>query len=452
VAWPLLLLASTWLQGETVALSDGSLGGELQALKSTEPQYTPPSEYNFEELEGEITLLDVFAAVLLNNPRLAQYGWSVRISEAETLQAGLLPNPEIGIDVEEFAGSGERSGFDGAESTVLISQLIELGQKRQNRTEVARLNEDITSLEYEATRVAILADVSKAFINVLAAQERHQLIQMNLELAEQALVAADKRVEAGAASPLEQAKSKAIVTSEKINVQRSQRELDGARIRLAALWGSSNPKFTKVRGAFLAHDNLPDIHTLYTQINQHPKIARWAAKLAERRAAIRLEQSEAIPDFTVGVGLKHLNQNDDLSAVIQVSVPIPVFNRNQGNILKARRELERARQGQRETEVQVYASLTNAYQQLTMLHEELGTIKTELLVTAQGVYNDTRRAYEEGKANYLEVIDAQRMLFDARLRYNESQAAYHQIAVDIEALIGQSLSNFQQPSSETTSN
>lgn len=442
VIFPLLALGDSDSTNHANKSRGVSLGDQLEVLQESQSLMPAENEQSFAEPTGEITLLDAFSAALLNNPKLAQYSWSVRMSEADALQAGFLPNPELEFEIEEFAGSGPTSGFDGAESSILISQLIELGQKRQNRTQVAQSQKEAAQYEYEAIRVSILAEVSKAFVSVLATQQHVEMMQMNMELANQAFSAAEKRVQAGAASPLEEAKAAAIVSSGKIDLERAQRNLESVRIELAAMWGSKSPAFEQVKGEFLIHEGLPNIQYLYDELNKHPEILRWAKEVTEHKERITLEQSKATSDIKLGAGLKHLNESDNFSAVVQFSIPLPLFNRNQGNVLKARHSLERARAGQRIVEVDIYTALTKSYQQLLMIHQELKTIEEELLVTSQRVYDDTRTAYEEGKASYLEVIDAQRMLFDARLRQNQTQASYHLIAIDVEALIGKSLTGF----------
>ena len=111
----------------------------------------------------------------MQHPRLAAFGWEVRAGEARTLQASLPPNPEVGIEVENFAGSGALRGFRGTEITIHLSQLIELAGKRQKRTRVAALERDLVAWDYEATRIDVLTQVTQAFVEVLSAQERLRL-------------------------------------------------------------------------------------------------------------------------------------------------------------------------------------------------------------------------------------------------------------------------------------
>ncbi len=165
---------------------------------------------------GVLTLPQAQALALLQHPRLAAFGWEVRAGEARTLQASLPPNPELGIEVENFAGSGELRGFRSAEITIHLSQLIELAGKRQKRTRVAALERDLVAWDYEATRIDVLTQVTQAFVEVLSAQERLRLHLELVRLAEQVLRTAAERVRAGKVSPVEETRAQVALSTSRI--------------------------------------------------------------------------------------------------------------------------------------------------------------------------------------------------------------------------------------------
>jgi cobalt-zinc-cadmium efflux system outer membrane protein len=401
----------------------------------------------FEEPVGDISLLDAYAAALLNHPKLTAYGWKVRVREAQALQANLLPNPEVEFEVEEFGGSGSYGGFDSAETTLFFSQMVELGRKRSKRNTVARLERDAATWEYESARVDILAEVSKAFIKLLAYQQRHEMVKQNLELAESSYEAIEKSVEAGAISPLDLTKARVAVVQEKLEFYRIQNDLGVAKTQLAATWGSNLPKFDRTVGILALIEELPSVETLSKRIDQNPDIARWAVEIARHQAQIRYEKSQAIPDVKVGVGIKFYNESDDTAAVFGLSMPLGLFDRNQGNIRAAQYEFERALQQKREIELQINTTLTSSYRKLQSAHQEAQVMNGELYPAAKQAYNDIQKAYMEGKLGYLDVLDAQRTLFETQRDYLEALVRFHSIAIDIESLIGMPLSELtdQQP-------
>jgi cobalt-zinc-cadmium efflux system outer membrane protein len=167
---------------------------------------------------------------------------------------------------------------------------------------------------------------------------------------------------------------------------------------------------------------------------------RWAALLEQHRQVVALEESKAIPDLTVGVGLKHFNGDDNLSGVVQFSVPLPLFDRNQGNIRKAREELGKAHENSRAIRINALVALTSTHRKLEFLRDEVENIERNLLSSSQSVQEKTWRAYQEGKASYLEVIDAQRMFAEARIRHTETLVEYNKAFFELEALAGRPLS------------
>ncbi len=429
-------MTSRWINGSII--NEPSPHQSINHASLSFEEESPLGE--FKEPTGEITLAEVFAASLLNHPKLARYKWQVRVREAQTLQASFLPNPEIEFEVEEFFGSGASSGFDSMETTLLYSQLIELGQKRQKRITAVQLNQDLATWDYEAARVSVLAGVARVFTEILSLQGHREMMQENLDLAEEIYAAIDKRVKAGAASPLDLTKAEVEVVKEKMKLQRIQRELKSAKIHLASKWGSRQPQFDRVKGNFLPLLILPSIEALSRRISENPQVARWTAEITQRKAQIEYEDSKAVSDVEIGFGVRHLNESNDVAAVFNISIPLTVFDRNQGNVRQAYYELEVTRHLKREAELRINTVLSKSYQNLRSVFAELQALDTELLPVVKRAYDHTHTAFVEGKVEYLQVLDAQRTFFEARSQYLEALVLYHAIAVEIEGLIGQPLS------------
>ena len=172
------------------------LGPEPRPLEETSQLTEPPAEPSLsarppdEEPQGTLSLEEVLRAALLQNPELSSTAFEVRAAEARTLQAGLLPNPELELEFENFGGTGEVRGVDASESTFQLSQLIELGGKRARRLRAAGLERDLAGWDYEAKRLEVLTEATKGFVDVLAAQERLALTEDIVRLSEQVLNAA----------------------------------------------------------------------------------------------------------------------------------------------------------------------------------------------------------------------------------------------------------------------
>ncbi|HEY5141646.1 MAG TPA: TolC family protein, partial [Methylococcales bacterium] len=159
------------------------------------------------EPNGIVSLGDVLALTLVRNPELSAYSYETRAREAQALQSGIVPNPELGVRTEEFGGTGETKGFDNAETTVEVSQLIELADKRAKRAHAARLDKELADWDYKTKRLDVFTEAAKAFIEVLAAQERVALAEQLNTLAAEVKYTVGQRVSAGKESPLEETKA-----------------------------------------------------------------------------------------------------------------------------------------------------------------------------------------------------------------------------------------------------
>ena len=420
---------------------------EPRVLGKTLPTYTPPlqpstvapSTRDIPEPVGALTLLQAQTLAVQHNPKLAAFGWEVRAGEARTLQAGLFANPEIEIEVENFAGSGELQGFQGAEITIHLRQLIELAGKRGKRARVAALERDLTAWDYEAARLDVLTQVTQAFVEVLSAQERLALNAELVRLAEQVFSTVAERVKAGKVSPVEETKASVELSTSRMALVRAQRDLEAARKRLVAAWGGSTPAFASAQGTLEAIAAIPPAEQLTERLMQNPEIARWAIEMAQRRATVELAKARRIPDPTIGGGFRHARETGDNALVMSVSMPLPVFDHNQGGFLEARYQLAKSEEERRAAEIQGRASLAEAYAALSSAFGEATTLKNEVLPGAQRAFDAASEGYRQGKFGFLDVLDAQRTLFEARGRYLEALVAYHQAVAEVERLIGEPL-------------
>ena len=417
-----------------------SLGSALPLPLSTETSVDDPIGRNMpDEPAGELTFRTALAQALLRSPELAVFSWEIRAANARILQAGLIPNPELGLEVENFGGSATRNGFRGAESTVALSQLIELGGKREKRTRVARLERDLAGWDYETKRLDVYVATAKAFMRTLAAQRRTELSQAQLALASQVLATVDERVKAGRASPLENARASVALEASRVAAQRAARELQAARNKLAAQWGSTAVRFTRVTGDLDELSVLPPLDDLIERVSENPDLARAENEFALRRSNLALAKANDIPDITISAGVRRYEETDDGAFIAGISIPIPVFGVNPGGVLEADRRLSQQMYRQRATVVDVVSSLQETYAKAAALRSEIHALKNTILPGAQNAFEAAQLGYRQGKFDFLEVLDSQRTYFGERERYLDTTSEYHRTTLDIERLTGQAL-------------
>ena len=389
------------------------------------------------EPSGTVTLAEALALALARNPELAVFPYELRAADARVLQAGLLPNPELGVEVEEFGGAGARRDFEAAETTVQLGQPIELGGKRDKRTRVAALDKELVQWDYKSARLDVLREVARAFAAVLAAQERLALSARLLELSQQAQTAVTQRVQAGKDSPVDGLKADVALAASRIERQKAQQALTTARHTLAAAWGSRAPAFEKVSGDFYAVAEPRPVAEVTAALDENPDVARWQTEEDKRRAALHLEKARAVPDITVGGGVRRFEEGDDTALVFGLGVPLPLFNRNQGGIREAVANLAKTRPQAKAVQIRTRAALTEATSALAAAHAEVTTLRTDILPKAQQAFEAAQQGYQQGKFDYLYVLDAQRTFFGTQAQYIDSVEAYHKAQADVQRLIGE---------------
>ncbi len=382
------------------------------------------------------------AATLLHNPELASFAWEIRAAEARALQASLPANPEIGLGMENFGGSGQLSGFDGMEATFSISQIFVPGEKIRTRARLASLDRELSVFDYETTRVNILTDVTTQFVQTLRAQRRITLAERAHELARQVFDVVTKRVHAGDLSPIEQGRSKITVSTTDLALKQAHRTLKVARIQLAAFWSSTSPTFDVAQGNLdQVAATLPSAEAIAQVISQNPDIARWAVEMSKHKTALELAQLATVPDITVEGGLRHFNDIDAPAFVVGFALPLPLFDRNQGGRLEATYNASKAYHDRRAAETRVRSVLAAGYEALSASHTAVLTLRDDILPNARSTFVATKKAFQEGKIGYLDILDAQRTLIHLEADYLDALTTFHTAASEVERLIAQPLDN-----------
>jgi outer membrane protein, heavy metal efflux system len=435
-----LILAGCANSPTTVPLPEPRpLGRDLAAYQAPESPDAEPVP--FAEPSGVLSLKDAMAAALLGSPLLASSSHDVRAAEALELQASLLPNPEFGFELEEFAGTGDLRGLDAAEISFGLSQEILLGAKIEKRTAVANLEGRLAGWDYEAARLDVLAETARAFVAVLAAQEKVKVLTDSVRTSELAAASVREQVAAGKVPRLEENRAEVNHALQQLALQRAVRGLVAARQALTATWGGTLVSYDGLAGDLYAIRPVPPPEALNVFLADNPELARRAVETELARAKIEMERAGAIPDLTIAGGFKHINEGDDNAFIAGIEFPLPVFDQNQGNVLAARAEAARTREDQRAAVVRLTLELNEAWQALAVSASDATMLKSRVLPLAQGAFDAVGEGFRQGKFAYLEVLDAQRTLFETREQLVDALFAYHTAVVDVERLIGRSLQN-----------
>lgn len=418
--WP-LGLAALFFNPVSSYAADGGTGRAAEA--------NPPISARAVEAAGPLTLDAALELALRASPRLAVAAREREALDAALVQARARPNPDISVFIEDTRSATRVT-------TLQLNQPIELGGKRDARIDAAERGRDAAAAEYEAQRAELRATVKAAFFDVLIAQERLRLAEESIELARRASNAAARRVAAGVISPVEETKARVAETGVRLEAALAANELTAARLRLAATWGNPLPRFERAEGEPEVLPPLPDPAALTPRLAASPALSRAGIEVERRRALTEVERSRRLGDLTVSLGAR---RNEELGldqALLGVSLPLPIFNRNQGNLLEALRRTDQARDELAAAEVRLSNELALAYGQLKTAREETESLRRDVLPGARSAFEAASRGFDLGKFSFLDVLDAQRTLFQARSHYLRALAGAHRAAADIERLLG----------------
>ena len=382
------------------------------------------------EPTASLTLKAALELALGANPELSAAARELEAVEAMVAQARLLHNPEISALIEDTR-SATRS------TTLQLKQLIELGGKHGARIEAAERGRDAASVELDAKRAEIRAAVMAAFFDVLVSQERLRLAQASVELAQRATNAATRRVTAGKVSPVEETKARVAEAGVRLELTLASSDLATARKRLVATWGNPIPRFERAEGDPEALPPLPVLADLNTRLAASPAILRARVEVDRRLALVQLERSQRIPDVTISLGARRNEELNLNQAILGVSIPLPIFDRNQGNVLEALRRTDKARDELSVAQIRLSNELTLAYEGLNTARQETESLQRDILPGAQSAFDAATQGFELGKFSFLEVLDAQRTLFQAKSQYLRALSAAHRSAAEIERILGE---------------
>jgi cobalt-zinc-cadmium efflux system outer membrane protein len=363
------------------------------------------------------------------NPEISVALREQEATEGARIQAGVRHNPYISSEIQDTRS-------DTQQITLQFNQEIELGNKRESRLALADILHTKATAELDALKATIHANTVNAFYEVLVAQERLALSKSSFEVANAAVNAATKRVNAGKSSPVEETKSNIAASSAKIELNQSNSQLNSARKRLSALWGNPFPVFEQAYGDVENIPLVPSFENLLALLENAPAIGIANLEVSARGGSTKLARSQSTPNITISAGIVHNNELGLNQALIGLSVPIPLFDRNQGNVQEAVSLQYKAQDELIALKTQLATKLAGEHERLSVARLSAISLREEILPGAQNAFEAANKGFNAGKFNFLDVLDAQRTLFQAKSQYIQVLLDAHQAIAEIESILG----------------
>ncbi len=392
----------------------------------------------------EITIDDLLQATERFNPRIAQARAAIGVAAGETWQAGLYPNPSLVFEAEEIPLSG--GGLTQTKTTIGVLQPIIVSGRRAAAVAGGSAEQRARSWDLQQTRRAVLGDVRHQLAEVLYLREAIRLNGGLLEVAGQTLRIAETRFEARAAPESQVIRARMEADTLELAIGRLTRDLAAAGERLNMLVGGREVSIDRLTIELASTGPQLDLAPLEQLLcERHPSLLAASERIKAAEHGVEEARAGRHPDVAAGLAYGFDGEVDEHILEAGLSIPLTVFDRNQGNILKARFELVASKEQARAQLIGLRADLATAYQRYMSAREQIPAFEQRIVGAAETSLAQIREGYTAGKLLFLDLLDAQRTHAQARVgrlnlvrELNISWARLH-------AILGES---FRQPNGD----
>ncbi len=401
---------AAWLLLAVLACQSGQ-----PRAKSGEPRAESSSGSPLSALGSPLSLADLIRLALEQNPSLRQAGWDIEAAQGRAVQVGLYPNPTVTVILDEL---GDRTGPGGVNTLPQVTQEIVTGAKRHLSRSVAQREVDQASLALMRQRYVLFTTVRQGYFDVLAVRRRIEVLNELVKLATQSYETAQELRHKNFIADID-------LLPIEVELNRLQADRDASLQEHAAAWGRL--------AASMGVPNLPPVPLLGSldadlpaydfeparagMLEVHPEVRLAQVGVTRAQLALRRAQAEPIPNITVAAGYVRQNQNKSDDWMFQVGVPVPLFDRNQGNIRAAQAELGRAVEEVIRVQNDLTSRLWTAFGQYAAARQRAERYRTAIVPGATRAHRLAAEAFRGGQFEYLRVLQAQRAVAETNLEY-----------------------------------
>jgi cobalt-zinc-cadmium efflux system outer membrane protein len=417
-----------------------ALGGPLAAQPTVATQPTAPAP-----LPDQVAIQSAVQEAVDRNLNLLAERYNLSVADARIVTARLRPNPvlSLGVDYLDFLGQFRPDKNVGpSEYNVRTDFLLERGGKRERRIEVAQDVREVAQLQLLNTTRLLVLDVQNTFVEVLQAKDNLALARENLKAFQGIVNVNADRVRAGDLAKVELVRTQVAALQFQNAVRQAESKLRVASNKLQSLMGRGVPSPTfDVIGELRRDPDPVVLETVMTQaLDLRPDLQALRRDQARSIAELRSQIAQGKVDYTVGTEFHRTfyNGNSDVWGFF-FSAPLPVFNRNQGEIARAGEEQKQVLARIRAVEADVRGDVRNAWIQYSTSKTLLETIEHDLLDQARDVRDTMEYSYRRGEASLVEFLDAQRAFNDARQSYNDARADFARSLYTLDSASGKAV-------------
>jgi len=384
-----------------------------------------------------ITVKECLARAVSQRPELKAAPIKTEAMRHRAKQAGHALNPKFQTEVEDFLGEKDQRGFTGAQTTLSLVQELELGQKRKHRVAAAEAETAASKADEAVQRMEIVFETRQAACAVLVAQENVHLAEELLTITREIEATILAKEQAGKVTALETERAHTETVRAALELQERQAEQREAVHELALCWGETEPTFDRVAGSLdIPAQELRALDELLAKAANHPALQVANAELQVLEAQVKVENAARIPNLEVAAGVRRFEDSDGYALVAGISIELPFFNSNRDAVKAARSDAEVAHLKTLAARIRNEGAIRRLHARLKALVEKDTVLRTAVLPSASRALALIREAHEQGKAGYLDVLEARREVAAARIGLIETATAYHTCRMALEERAG----------------
>lgn len=374
---------------------------------------------------------EALARVTTSDPAIAANAARLEAADAAILQADVRPRDVVGVDFEDFAGTGPYSPLNRSQATGWYERTWERGGKREARIGAARADVAIVGAQNRVRLLDRLARVQAAWVEAMAADAAIPVAEVRLADLQRVELDVVKRV-TGALDPWFAAeRARTNVAQAEIALEQARESARNARNNLAAWWGGS--------GDFKLDPALFETLDLAVPPKEDSAdVAILAAELAAADAKVKLAEAGNVADPSGRVGLRHFGEGNDVAVMVGGSIPLGTKNANRGNVSRAQAEKRAIEADVAVTRVEIEREISKIVADRQLIASEVKRIDAEVLPSATRAVRLIRDGLARGGTafTFLEFSQAQAAVSDARARRIELLRRFHLFGVRLDRLTG----------------
>jgi len=365
-----------------------------------------------------LTLEQAFELAEHRQPELAEARALIEAAAGRAEQAGKFPNPDGIAKIEQAPFNGRTLGE--AQYLAGIAQPVPLGGRLSKAREAETLERDRRASELEVRRRELHRRVHSAFATALYQEQAFQSQMKIAESTEKAVTMAKARADAGDALPEDVARAEMELARAKVELRRSASLREQALFALSAAIGDPSLSVRSLAGELEAAFEILTLESLAADLSANPTAVAADAAVRVESARVDLARAQRIPDVKVEVLYRRLQAEKENTFDVGLSIPLPLFDRNQGRLREARADLQAAEARSLATRNDLTLRLREAHSQLTSALATSRALRTEILPRADTVLKAAEARYAAGDASLNDVLPVRRDWAAVRLSYLES--------------------------------